>query len=500
MDKPSQKPADPKKSMQIAPEELRALADKHSNSYLRLLPAEIFTMVEERAYSNLAQIIHAIRTSYLKHQLYKILILGHPGANKRLVDVYKDKVKTLNLPVDINLTDEEVVAILLNTPASFDLIKNNVTKFSPHQAAATAISPQKIALLFMIYAKQAQLNYQEAVEYARNLLLNMQSIKMWDSRKYTKESFELMVMNFLMAEYAPVLNANPSILPEIQVLVDLGASNIISRLISYGSEANADWAYLYTQLKNRLGEKPEIAVCTSLALLLTHALQNKDHLKVETILNSIFYIAVLDQRFADCFSGKLKGELGASLVYYLMESDEHSLPFNESLRPQFIEILWNHAINSSGVNAQKIVRFLLCFNLNVGWNIPQKLSFAYPVDAMREQAVQLKKLLNQFLLDVIRTGLANENNVIVLLNAGADYNQVDAQGVTLLMHAIQKAEIGLVRILLEEKDINSKVCDKQGHNALWYARNLETDMATRLTILQLLQQAGVTEEEVCVVQ
>jgi hypothetical protein len=500
MDQPPQKPADPKKSMQIAPEQLRALADPNSSSYLRLLPAEIVKLVEQYAYNNLAQIIHAIRTAYLKDLLYQMLLLGYPAANKRLVDAFKDKVPSLKLPEDINLTDEEVVAILLNTPASFDLIKGNVTKFSPHEAAATAISPKKIATLFMIYAKQAQLNYQEAAEYARHLLLNMQSIKMWDSRKYTKESFELTVMNFLMAEYAQVLNANPSILPEIQVLVDMGASNIISRVISYGSDTNADWAYLYTQLKNRLGEKPEIAVCTSLALLLTHALQNKDHLKVETILNSIFYIAVLDQRFADCFAGKLKEQLGASLVDYLMESDEHSLPFDRSLWPHFIEILWNHAIKSSGVTAQKIVRLLLCFNLNIGWHTPQKLSFAYPVDAMREQAAQLKKIFNQFLMDVIRKGVANENNVILLLNHGADYNQVDAQGVTLLMHAIQKSEIGLVRILLEEKDINSKACDKQGRNALWYARNLETDMGTRLAIIELLQAAGVTEEEACVIQ
>ncbi len=513
MDKPPQKSVqEVAKKMEIAPEQFRDLAAPQStmSSYLQLLPRDIAGTVEQYAYNNLAQKIYYLRKDALNDPLKGVRFFGFSGSlgeqlatfifNQGLIDAFKDQVPSLKLPEDINLTNEEVVAILLNTPASFGLIKGNFATigrlFDPPK---TTITPAKIAVLFMIYVREAQLNYEEAVTYAFQLLQNMEKSGLRDFVRYTKDGFAITVMNFLLKEYPQKFNAHSPILSEVQILVDLGASNIISRLISYGSDANADWAYLYTQLKNRLGEKPEIAVCNSLSLLLAQALQNKDHLKVETIVNSIFYIAVLDQKFADCFAVKLKEQLGASLVDYLMESDEHSLPFN-ALWPHFIEILWNHAIKSSGITAKKIVRLLLCFNLNIGWHTPQKLSFAYPVDAMREQAAQLKKLVTQFLLDVVQKGLIYQNLIIILLNAGADYNHVDAQGVTLLMHAIQKGDISLVRILLDEKDINKNACDKQGHNAFWYARNLETDMATRLAIIQLLQQAGVTEEGTCAIQ
>lgn len=508
MDKPPQKPVqEVAKKMEIAPEQLRALAAPQStiSNYLQLLPREIARIVEQYAYNNLAQLIHAIRTSYLKNRLYQVLLLGHPEANKRLVDAFKDKVPSLKLPEDINLTYEEVVAILLNTPVSFHLIKGN---FQTRRGAVylddpMVNSPEKIAKLFMIYARQAQLNYEEAVTYAHQLLQNMENAGLRDFARNTKDGFTLTVMNFLLKEYPEALNANPSILHEIQILVDLGASSNISRVISYGSDVNEDWGYLYAQLKKFLNARPgnvEIAVCNSLLLLLTHALQNKDHLKIETILKSIFFIPVLDKSFADCFAEKLQGPLGGSLVNYLMESDEHVLPFKESLMPNFIDILWKHAINSPQITTLKIMRLLFCFTFNVGYNAHIKLPFAYPVDVLREQPAHLKKLVTQFLLDVVQKGLTDQNLIIMLLNADADYNQVDAQGVTLLMHAIKKGEIGLVRILLDEKDINKHACDKQGHNALWYARNLETDMGTRLAILQLLQAAGVTEEEVCVVQ
>lgn len=504
MNKPPQKPVqEVAKKMEIAPEQLRALVAPQSriSNYLQLLPRDIARIVEQYAYNNLAQLIHAIRTSYLKNRLYQVLLLGHPEANKRLVDAFKDKVPSLKLPEDINLTNEEVVAILLNTPVSFHLIKGNfATMQHAFRPDPMVISPEKIAILFMTYAKQAQLSYEEAVNYAQQLLQNMENSGLRDFARYEKDGFTLTVMKFLLSEYASALTGNSAVLPEIQVLVDLGASKNISRLISDDSDVNESWGYLYAQLKNRLQAKPEAAVCNSLAELLIKALPANNHQKIETILNSIFFVTVLDESFAACFSQKLKGQLGALLVNYLMQSDAHMLPFQSALYPHFIEVLWNQAINSLSMNAQKLTLLLSCFNFDTSFTSRAKLPFAYPVDALMTQAAHLKKLANQFLMDVVHKGLADENNVIMLLNQNADYNQVDDQGVTLLMHAIKNGWIWLVRLLLDEKDINKDACDKQGHNAFWYARNLETDMATRLAIIQLLQQAGVTEEEACAIQ
>jgi hypothetical protein len=432
--------------------------------------------------------------------------LGFPDFNKELIDAFKDKVASLKLDPNINLTDEEIVALLLNTPASFDLIKGNfATMRYAFQPSPTVINPEKVATLFMTYAKQAHLTYEEAVIYANQLMQHMKFAGLKDFAQYTKDGFALTMMNFLMKEYAQVLNANSSILPEIQVLVAIGASNIISRVISYDSCVNEPWAYLYAQLVQRLRAKPEaiqIAVCNSLAWLLMQAIQNNNHQRIETILNGIFYVVVHDQTFADCFSAKLKGELGKSLVNYLMQSDANVAPFQSSLWPNFIQILWNHAINSPQITAQKLTRLLASFNLNIGFNArpPTKLSFAWPIDALIKQAADVKKMKNQFLMDLMRQGFADETNLALLINQNADYNLADAQGVTVLMHAIKKGWVRFVRMLLELPDINKNACDKQGHNALWYARNLETDAGTRLAIIELLQHAGATEEGPCVIQ
>lgn len=79
-------------------------------------------------------------------------------------------------------------------------------------------------------------------------------------------------------------------------------------------------------------------------------------------------------------------------------------------------------------------------------------------------------------------------------------NPSSEQAVTQLMSAMNKKQVDVIRTLLEGRYVNIHACDQFGHNALWYARNLETDAATRLAIIELLQQAGATEEEACVVQ
>jgi hypothetical protein len=79
----------------------------------------------------------------------------------------------------------------------------------------------------------------------------------------------------------------------------------------------------------------------------------------------------------------------------------------------------------------------------------------------------------------------------------------DANGklaVRILINAITAKQVDVIRALTEGRYVNVNACDKFGHNALWYARNLETDAATRLAIIELLQQAGVSEEEKCVIQ
>lgn len=69
-----------------------------------------------------------------------------------------------------------------------------------------------------------------------------------------------------------------------------------------------------------------------------------------------------------------------------------------------------------------------------------------------------------------------------------------------LINAITSKQIDVIRALTEGKYVNVNVCDQFGHNALWYARNLETEAGTRLAIIKLLERAGATEEGACAIQ
>jgi hypothetical protein len=84
-------------------------------------------------------------------------------------------------------------------------------------------------------------------------------------------------------------------------------------------------------------------------------------------------------------------------------------------------------------------------------------------------------------------------------NFGEFINKLNKNGVYPLIDAIKSKNIGLVRTIVEIPGINVNICH-EGHSALWHARNLDTDAGTRLAIIELLQHAGATEGEVCVVQ
>ncbi len=104
---------------------------------------------------------------------------------------------------------------------------------------------------------------------------------------------------------------------------------------------------------------------------------------------------------------------------------------------------------------------------------------------------------------IVRTGryelLVTIKEFMPLDNFTAVINNPDNNGEYLLINAIKNKNLPLLRAILDVPNVNVNICHQE-HNALWHARNLETDMATRIAIVQMLQQAGVTEEEACTIQ
>jgi hypothetical protein len=127
------------------------------------------------------------------------------------------------------------------------------------------------------------------------------------------------------------------------------------------------------------------------------------------------------------------------------------------------------------------------------YNVLQKLQIIMPEEDFAQLAIPV-------FLDIA----ASDNPDYKILEGLQSFvkdiiNQPSQDGLYPLIKAIQSKKPGMVRIVLGVPGMNVNTCQK-GHNALWYVRNLETDAATRLAIIELLQQAGATEEGVCAVQ
>lgn len=85
------------------------------------------------------------------------------------------------------------------------------------------------------------------------------------------------------------------------------------------------------------------------------------------------------------------------------------------------------------------------------------------------------------------------------ISLGVDVNEPDKNGEYPLIKAIKGKSSTMVAVLLAADNINVHIC-QEGYNPIWYAQNVDMDAATRTAIIDLLKQAGATQEGVCVIQ
>ncbi len=74
---------------------------------------------------------------------------------------------------------------------------------------------------------------------------------------------------------------------------------------------------------------------------------------------------------------------------------------------------------------------------------------------------------------------------------------IQGEGKTLLMLAIERGNKDLVKIILSNPSLNLARCDDKGHNALWYAQQLTIN---KFEIMEILKKAGAHEREACDIQ
>ncbi len=541
MEKPPQEPA---KKIQISAQEF-AQESKRAESYLSLLPTDITRMVRQYAYAELADVITAIRHDYLTDELNKDLFLHDPEFNRKIIDELMQRFKLYAM-------GKFKVGLMLNTPSSFKIASEI---FSPnlHQYLSHVI------VAFTQYIQNTSLNYQEAINYTREFLYNIREllkkshprdlVTEYDPYPYIVEQnkkdykenwipyFINSIVTVIASKFIYELEKEKVRVPEIKVALDIGdedmqewiewiiqlvydpyQKDIPSAIMRFKNRNFGMQAALLGRIVDPLGspnnllyDQFKIAVCNDLTDLLMKALHDNEHEKIVLLFKLVTIRN--DKALSGCIEERIQGNLGAQIVEYLIKNNfPETIVSKLYVGSPFAYLLTLHLINRAQATPGSVLQFIKAVNLILKFKkydysrddinllrVQQDVGSAMLLGQMRQSEVARKYGI-QILLAVVQSPRMNEAVLKDIIEGGTDINGADEEGITILMHAIKNARVDVVRILVEQKNIKIHACDKKGHNALWYARNLETDMATRLAIIELLQQAGATEEEACAVQ
>ena len=483
--------------MKITQQELMK-ESKEKTFYLSLLPPELKKLVTQYAYNTLEEVIFAIRSEYLNDPEKRDKILNDGAFNEQLINELSKRFRRSDSERDTTLAKEQV-GLLLNTPASFILLK---IILGPDHALH---NENFVFPVFQYYIEKLNLNYKEALAYARTLFEN---IDKYQGVITDSSGLIIKIMEYFVAKYGVAFKSD-NVIPYIKVLVDIGgveAQNWIKRIIAIDTVYRGEnrrflrllLVHRYSETEvARLGSDKEImqalrtAVCDSLATLLLQALKNNDHERIQFLVLSIFTVQFLEETFEECFTQHLKGQLGNLLVDYIV-SDDNAKPFKHRFySTDMVTALWQQAIHNPYLSAQKIGRLLLCFIFYFNRSDEGRYPDAPSILAQ-------KKFRNQFLFELVQSPYADKENVEDLIHRHANYNQADDEGVTILMHVIRSGNFDVANALLRLPDININACDSNGHNALSFAELLpESDQ--KEVLISTLENMGA-EEGTCTIQ
>ncbi len=515
-----QPPQDVQKKMLITPQEFEQEA-KRDTSYLKLLPAELTNIVGDYAFNQLVESIAFIREKYLKDPKTSDKFLNDKAFNRELIDqLYKRFVNKQN---EWAFRENPIIIeTMLNTPASFKL-----SGYTSH----TEWYRDQLLSAYRRYVKNAPLNYEQMLNYTKEFINNY--IETVRNLPYTLQTFGYDIIDQVLEALI-----NEEMIEKItgekkpRALTPQNDINLIKIIIALDL-GSVDIAHYWLKEFIVKSKYPE-EICALWSDLLNKALQKNN------FNNFIFLLNGIDQRFfpegfvygndvhfkpliKECLIHSLKGSVGLALINFIFNNiefidKEGQKNYREwMMLPFFMDTLLVDAINNPKATVQKILKWINYSgtNFDAKSHMPSKQELAYYrsgpgagqqggramyIEKDYAQAVARHQHGIEALRAVINSKQMDESVLSEIIKRGADINATDAQGITLLMRAIDNARVNFVRILLAQKDINKNVCDKQGHNALWHARNLDTDAGTRLAIIELLQQAGATEEDICAIQ
>ncbi len=546
MDKPPQKstyvPPGSDKQMQITPEQFMQEFIR-PKSYLSLLPREgVPDLITKYAYNTVEEVIAAIRADYLNNPANRDFFLNDKDFNERMIEGLLERFGSSMPNFGLSFGQFIVVAAMLNTPASFELISQT--------ASATKHDERLIPTLIKAYAKYisgASLSYQSAISYTQSYISNfpemLRLIK--TSASFSEKTINAFIDHALGSIAQRFKNENNDAIPEIRIAMDVGLDQVyfwLSWLIHGSHERDYDGRDFdhRTMLSRIKNATFRIALCDQWSQLLTQAIEKNEHDKVVFLLKSVYLNSSNLAKTPECYTNKLKGVLGNKLVGYIFSQidkidqnnqeylhySHHGGPtrtqdfFDVQVWREVVNFLVLDAINNPQATPQNILKWMGVADLDFDLNrimpprheldgVKEALSRGYQggyyamnasaIMARYNKALAAQKQAIELLLTVAKSSHMNGAVLKYLLDKAADPNAVDAEGITVLMYAIQNAHFDMANLLLDKENININVCDSNGHNALSFA-GLLPESQERNALIKRLKDMGAQEEGVCVVQ
>lgn len=498
---PPEQPKRPSKKMEISPQEFEAQARPEFKSYLSLLPADLQILTASYAYSTIEDAITATRAQYLNDPSNYDLI------NKLWEQIAPSKKYS-----------KSGLELLLNTPDSFERAlqaeyPRNTDIKDDYESREYKHVNQLFYRPFAEYISLAPLSYQEAIEYAKAYIQNIQallkknSINVLYDKNYKKINYLIDDIIFKLSQrYLKELILKYTI-PEIKVATDIGNkqtdywiydlqnksdndildTGIFDRFAQthhYKLATAAQVAYLVRSeaLVKLLFPKFRKALCNQLEALLLQAITSKNNKEIIFLLPHVANKSCWNKELLE---EKKQEILLQTLSKYLLENINNTqllrvLHYSSYSSTLFKIRMLETAIQNPIATSEKIIQFLAGHG-------------AFWFKEYYDTGFEL-------LLAAIKSPYVNADLVNYLLNNGADPNSADKDGITVLMHAIKNKRFDMAALLLNQPGINVNACDNHGWETALSNAQFLPDSDQRDILIATLKQRGAQEPGVCAIQ
>ncbi len=536
---PPQRPTD---KMQISPQQFQEEAKQGSSSYLSLLPADVARITKQYAYQGLENAITILREKYLADPAARDAFLNNQLNAAIIIDYLAQRFPEYD-------KNRFLIAVMLNTPASFGLALNLSENIIDHAKRQENIKRLYTRFFNTIhdtenilqrYLQNAGINYQQAISYLQDFLSRLYFWKNEIAICFDDKDFSYTLNLIRYAALATIIDRFESELAaegqmsELRVILDSAAS-VGDLLLASEQDLTKNLLIQRYVKKNNYWSKAngikafKKQLIQAWRALLLDAFRSANDEKIVKLLRAVYNQLESPSPY---FKEYFLTHIISPLTDYFLRLPSNVL----TQRYQDIQWLFHYErelgdlisieVIKKATNAEQIITWLNYIDLPLNFTMPTDMELeevrwlrdfpflkwmpdmagvnSCPIRPLTpeekfERAEKIKNRSVRFLLAVVQSPFANAQALENLIARGADINGADEQGVTILMHAIKNQRFDMANALLNNANINVNTCDNIGHNVLSYAQFLPASQEKDI-LIATLKERGAKEPGICVIQ